>query len=85
MPLESEGVTSRPFLLVYDQCQADRKKGLRLDEISVVCEGYDYPKDPYLLRGSCGLTYTLVGQTEVEEYRYPTTYQTGTNHVLRHE
>jgi hypothetical protein len=25
----------------------------------VACEGYDYPEDPYILAGSCGLEYTL--------------------------
>jgi hypothetical protein len=25
----------------------------------VLCEGYDYPDDPYILAGSCGLEYTL--------------------------
>ena len=25
----------------------------------VVCEGYDYPDDEYILKGSCGLEYTL--------------------------
>lgn len=24
-------------------------------EIEVVCEGYDYPDDPYILAGSCGV------------------------------
>ncbi len=27
--------------------------------MSVACEGYDYPEDPYILAGSCGLEYTL--------------------------
>ena len=25
----------------------------------MLCEGYDYPEDPYILAGSCGLEYTL--------------------------
>jgi len=31
----------------------------RLGSVSVACEGYDYPEDPYILAGSCGLEYTL--------------------------
>ncbi len=31
----------------------------RLGRVEVVCEGYDYPDDPYILKGSCGLEYTL--------------------------
>jgi len=27
----------------------------------VNCEGWDYPNDPYVLVGSCGLTYSLIG------------------------
>ena len=31
----------------------------RFGSVEVVCEGYDYPDDPYILKGSCGLEYTL--------------------------
>ncbi|CAB3996411.1 store-operated calcium entry-associated regulatory factor, partial [Paramuricea clavata] len=31
----------------------------RFGKIDVNCEGYDYPTDPYILRGSCGLEYTI--------------------------
>jgi hypothetical protein len=34
-------------------------RGYRLGKIEVVCEGYDYPDDPYILKGSCGLEYNL--------------------------
>lgn len=27
----------------------------RFGEIVVSCEGYDYPDDPYVLKGSCGV------------------------------
>jgi hypothetical protein len=27
--------------------------------VDVICEGYEYPDDPYILQGSCGLEYTL--------------------------
>jgi len=30
-----------------------------LGSVNVLCEGYDYPEDPYILAGSCGLEYTL--------------------------
>ena len=30
-----------------------------LGSVNVICEGYDYPDDPYILAGSCGLEYTL--------------------------
>merc|ERR1712166_1533432 len=31
----------------------------RFGETTVVCEGYDYPDDPYILTGSCSVEYTL--------------------------
>lgn len=27
----------------------------RFGSVDVVCEGYDYPEDPYTLKGSCGV------------------------------
>ncbi|XP_061419625.1 store-operated calcium entry-associated regulatory factor [Lethenteron reissneri] len=43
------------------ECKADMDSSYRFGSISVSCEGYDYPDDPYVLRGSCGLEYSLVG------------------------
>lgn len=40
------------------QCKADLPKKYRLGAIDVVCEGYDYPEDPYILKGSCGVSVT---------------------------
>ena len=31
----------------------------RFGNVEVVCEGYVYPDDPFILKGSCGLEYTL--------------------------
>ena len=31
-------------------------KKYQLGRIEVTCEGYDYPDDPYILRGSCGVS-----------------------------
>ena len=28
----------------------------RFGRIQVSCEGYDYPEDPYVLKGSCGVS-----------------------------
>ena len=30
--------------------------GYQFGRIQVSCEGYDYPDDPYVLRGSCGVS-----------------------------
>jgi SOCE-associated regulatory factor of calcium homoeostasis len=31
----------------------------RFGQIAVSCEGYDYSDDPYILRGSCGVSHLL--------------------------
>jgi hypothetical protein len=41
------------------ECKTDMDNEFRFGQIVVSCEGYDYPDDPYVLRGSCGLEYTL--------------------------
>lgn len=41
------------------ECKTDMDNEYRFGKIEVSCEGYDYPDDPYVLKGSCGLEYTL--------------------------
>lgn len=41
------------------ECKTDMDNAFRFGEIEVSCEGYDYPDDPYVLHGSCGLKYSL--------------------------
>ncbi|KAM6429740.1 store-operated calcium entry-associated regulatory factor [Rhynochetos jubatus] len=41
------------------QCKADLENTYRFGRIEVSCEGYDYPDDPYILRGSCSLLFRL--------------------------
>merc|ERR1719201_315877 len=41
------------------ECKADLDSSVRFGETTVVCEGYDYPDDPFVLAGSCGVEYTL--------------------------
>lgn len=41
------------------ECKTDMDNKYRFGTIEVVCEGYDYPDDQYILKGSCGLEYTL--------------------------
>merc|ERR1712166_1665579 len=38
---------------------ADLDNAYRFGETTVVCEGYNYPDDPYILTGSCSVEYTL--------------------------
>lgn len=41
------------------ECKMDLDQEYRLGSVTVACEGYDYPDDPYILAGSCGLEYSL--------------------------
>ena len=38
------------------ECKADMDSAYRFGRIQVSCEGYDNPDDPYVLRGSCGVS-----------------------------
>ncbi len=41
------------------ECKTDMEGDFRFGSVEVVCEGFDYPDDPYILKGSCGMEYTL--------------------------
>ncbi|KAK9431281.1 hypothetical protein V1505DRAFT_368612 [Lipomyces doorenjongii] len=41
------------------KCSADIPGYFRLGKTDVVCEGYSSSDDPYILRGSCGVEYTI--------------------------
>ncbi len=37
------------------KCEADLSTDVKFGEVDVSCEGYAYPDDIYILKGSCGL------------------------------
>ncbi|XP_038048533.1 store-operated calcium entry-associated regulatory factor-like [Patiria miniata] len=41
------------------ECKTDMDNSYRFGQIEVTCEGYHSPDDEYVLKGSCGLEYTL--------------------------
>lgn len=41
------------------ECKTDMDNAYRFGTVEVTCEGYDYPDDPNILKGSCGLEYTI--------------------------
>ncbi|XP_056890689.1 store-operated calcium entry-associated regulatory factor [Takifugu flavidus] len=41
------------------ECRTDMDNAYRFGRIEVSCEGYNHPADAYILKGSCGLEYTL--------------------------
>lgn len=41
------------------ECKAELDSQVRFGKTTVSCEGYNYPEDPYILRDSCGLEYSL--------------------------
>lgn len=52
-------------------CKASLPPEFKLGGTEVVCEGYDSPEDPFVLKGSCGVEYRLV-LTEVGEEKFGT-------------
>ncbi|KAI9746324.1 MAG: hypothetical protein M1818_000036 [Claussenomyces sp. TS43310] len=50
-------------------CTASLPEDFKLGSTDVICEGYDSPNDPYILKGSCGVEYRLV-LTEKGEEKY---------------
>ncbi|GJP36159.1 hypothetical protein CLOM_g20679 [Closterium sp. NIES-68] len=42
------------------RCEAELPSHLKFGLTQVSCEGFDYPDDPRILHGSCGLQYSLV-------------------------
>jgi len=41
-------------------CKADLPVEFKLGGTDVICEGYDSPDDPYVLKGSCAVEYRLI-------------------------
>jgi hypothetical protein len=50
-------------------CTASLPEEFKLGSTDVICEGYDYPEDPYILKGSCGVEYRLI-LTEKGQEKY---------------
>lgn len=51
-------------------CTSQLPPSLKLGSTDVICEGYDRPDDPYVLKGSCGVEYRLALTSEGERL-YP--------------
>ncbi|GAA99466.1 uncharacterized protein L969DRAFT_93926 [Mixia osmundae IAM 14324] len=45
------------------RCEAELPSSVKLGRVEVSCEGYAHADDEYVLKGSCGLTYSLVQRT----------------------
>ncbi|XP_028258054.1 store-operated calcium entry-associated regulatory factor isoform X2 [Parambassis ranga] len=41
------------------ECRTDMDNAYRFGHIEVSCEGFSHPADAYILKGSCGLEYTM--------------------------
>lgn len=48
-------------------CTANIPEEFNLGSTDVICEGYDGPDDPYVLKGSCGVEYRLLLTDKGEE------------------
>jgi len=58
-------------------CTAELDGAFRLGVTEVACEGYEYPDDPYILTGSCGLEFTLELTTEGQQQSNQTKVSSG--------
>jgi hypothetical protein len=57
--VQCQNVGIDSFGEVQWKCEADLDSKVRFANIQVVCEGYSFPEDRYILAGSCGLEYSL--------------------------
>jgi len=53
------------------ECKAELDDAVQFGSVSVNCEGYSHTEDPYVLRGSCGLEYTLEYTRKGQQYGQP--------------
>lgn len=62
------------------KCHADISDRVTFNHVEVICEGYDYPEDDYILLGSCGLEFSL-------DYKDPHDYHHNSyfKHMDEHE
>ena len=56
------------------ECKGDMDRSIKFGSIEVSCEGYEYPDDPYILAGSCGLSYSLdyMSESRHKEHHHST-------------
>lgn len=52
------------------ECKADLPNGIKIKNVEVSCEGYDYPDDPYILEGSCQVSLRVQGSPVYEKTDY---------------
>ena len=60
------------------ECKAQMENGYSLGRTEVSCEGYDYPEDPYILGGSCGINFDVQkDRTYVKNYGTTQSHSSG--------
>jgi len=58
------------------KCSAELDSSVKFGPVNVNCEGYAYPDDPYVTKGSCGLAYTLVWTGDGSEGKHRAEFRT---------
>jgi len=51
------------------ECVAELDPQVKFGQLNVQCEGYDYPDDPNILRGSCGVSLAFVVNSAMSHYK----------------
>ena len=64
------------------ECKGELENGVKFGKLNVQCEGYEYPDDPNILAGSCGLEYTLDTTSDYIRRDYVKTTGEGDDSVL---
>ena len=49
------------------ECKTEMDSAYKFGRISVSCEGYSYPDDPYILKGSCGVRISYIFIHEISK------------------
>jgi len=61
------------------KCEADLDEKVKFGDLEVVCEGFSYPEDPYITKGSCSLEYKLEFTEKGQQSQYSSNQQRNTH------
>lgn len=63
------------------ECKAEMPSNYKFGRVEVICEGYDYPEDDYVLVGSCGLEYVIEETGDQPSYSSQSHYYSAQKHI----
>jgi len=63
------------------ECKAELPNYVRFETTDVLCEGFEYSDDPYVLVGSCGVEYTIVKTGYIPNHYHDNSYYNSNNYL----